>query len=227
MNSVPIKALFGADAYGLLHTTIRKNTIRIHNSAAVYTSTIRSMGIGLYPNQRVGSKDVAIQGNTIVFDAEPDGNKLNTLDKDSAGIGIYSNPTTYAWEDIFIQDNVVRHSGYSGLLTNVTMTHWKINNNVFINCGSFPSEAFAPFRYPVRITSPAMTGVDVSGNSVIDTETVSITKVAYSFSVLGTTTDSIAVTAKNNALLITDPVHSYFVAKYQTGPHALVRLADQ
>jgi hypothetical protein len=225
-NSARLERVVGSTSYGLLNCSVHGNTVRIQTGAATYTSTTRSMGIGLYASQSAGSKDVAIQGNTILYDVEPDASKLNTLDRNSGGIGMYTRPATYTWENVTIENNIIEDTPYSGITTNVAMTNWKIRNNILRNCGSFPSETYAAFKYPVRITSPTMVKVDVSGNDVIDTNAISITRIAYSFSIVGSTNDSIAVTAENNKLSITDPTHSYFAAKYQTGPHALVHITD-
>lgn len=226
LNSSAVGRLTGSVSYGLLNSIVRGNTVRIRNAAANPSAASRPTGIGLYPSANVGSKDVTIQGNTIRFDVEPDARKLGTIDANSGGIGMYTTPATYVWQGVTIEQNFIENTPYSGILTNVAMTAWKIRNNILRNCGSFPSETYAAFRYPVRITSPTMVSVDVSDNAVVDTNPVSITKIAYSFSIAGSTNDAIAVTAENNALLITEATHSYLSTKYYMGPRALVKITD-
>jgi len=219
MNSSPMSVIVGSTAYGLQHCRIEGNTIRIHNAASRYNSIIRTSGIGIYPTQHVGSKDVTISSNTIVYDIEPNEDKLRTLDPNSAGIGFYSTPADYTWEDVSVHDNVVRNAPYGGFVTNVGIQNWAVSKNSFVNCGSFPSDQYAESRTPVRVAAAHINGLDFSANTVIDGLPKAGARVAYSFNTSATAGDASGVKIENNELIVPDGSPAKTITKYQVGPH--------
>ena len=133
------KTLSSGSVYSLNNVTISGNSIRIANATQSYNHQVRLAGIGANFLSDTAVRNIRIAGNQVSFDVFSNADYFQWIDADRAGIGFYTSAPTVTWDNVTIENNTIDSSPYSGIVSNVAISTWRIANNLLRNCGSFPA----------------------------------------------------------------------------------------